>query len=109
MITRERAQVLELPERGAPYDPDEAAFMSYGACTQVEPVIFDTNTIRGVTSLRGSVTLNSKRVSKSEVVQMARDVCNSCPVLADCRSFVTKYPEPFGIWAAMLPEERSRT
>ena len=32
--------------------------------------------------------------------------CRTCPALAACRSYVTRWPEPFGIWAMTTPRDR---
>lgn len=101
-------RMLELPERGVPYSPDEVVFMDFGACKGKNPVLFDTNTSKGRTAMRGTVTIGKKVISKSAAINAARSICESCPVIAECRAFIERYPEPEGIWAGMLPEERGQ-
>ena len=101
-------RVLELPERGAPYDVNEAAFMDRGACRSHDPALFDTNTAKGCTSLRGSVRVAGEVLRKRDQIEKAREVCRACPVLSACAAFIKQHPEPEGIWAATLPEERGQ-
>lgn len=107
------ATVLDLPERrdrdgnAAEFNPDELVFMDFGACKNEDPNLFNTETNHGTTSLRGWVTYQGKRVRKSALLDQARDVCRSCSVLEECASFIKRYPESEGIWAATLPEERA--
>jgi hypothetical protein len=99
--------VLELPARRAPYDAREIAFMDSGACRAHDPRIWDTNTNKGQTTLRGSVRIDGKTLLKQDVVALARRICAECPVIADCLQFITRYPEDEGIWAGLIPEERA--
>lgn len=101
-------RVLELPERGAPYNPNEVVFMDFGSCNGHEPALFDTNTAKGRTSQRGSVNLGGKSVPKKDAIAAAKGICRSCPVIGECMSFIMKYPEQEGIWAATLPEDRGQ-
>lgn len=105
-------QVLDLPVRQdyeghpASYNPDEVVFMDFGACKTVDPNLFNTETKRGRTALRGSVVIGGTKVKKREQIERARSVCRSCPVLSECAAFIKRYPEDEGVWAATLPEER---
>lgn len=36
----------------------------------------------------------------------AKSVCNSCPVIAQCRKHALDTREPYGIWGGMTEEER---
>jgi len=36
----------------------------------------------------------------------AKAVCQQCPVLDECRSYVLYHPERFGIWAGMTEKDR---
>jgi hypothetical protein len=101
-------RMLELPERGAPYSPDEVVFMDFGSCKTQPPALFDTNTAKGKTSVRGSVCIAGKTMRKSEAIDKARQVCAGCPVIDECRAFISKYPEQEGVWAGTLPEERGQ-
>lgn len=105
-------QVLDLPVRQdytghpASYNPSEVVFMDFGACKTKDPNLFNTDTKRGRTALRGSVVIGGKKMRKRDQVELAKTVCRSCPVLDECAAFIKKYPEGEGVWAATLPEER---
>jgi hypothetical protein len=101
--------LLELPTAGHLYNPDEYGFMSEGACRSQDPRMWDTTTTRrGTTAVRGkSLILAGKRVRQAEVIVRAKAVCESCPVLLECQTFIERYPEDEGIWAGLLPEERA--
>lgn len=105
-------EALDLPvrrdEHGMPadYSPDELAFMGQGACNTKDPDLFVTDTNHGKTSMRGTVVIGGVRISKKEQIEAARNVCRSCTVLEECAAFVKRYPEPEGVWAATIPEER---
>lgn len=113
VLPENRAPVLELPEKldsdGQPaqFKPDETEFMNRGSCRLYEPAWWDTDTNHGKTTLRGTVTIHGAVIPKREQIRVAVAICNACPVLADCRAHITKYPEGEGIWAATLPEERA--
>lgn len=34
--------------------------------------------------------------------------CMACPVIADCRDYVTAHPEPTGVWAGMTQSDRKQ-
>ena len=36
----------------------------------------------------------------------AKAVCNSCPVIAECRAHALAVQEPYGIWGGLSEEER---
>ena len=38
--------------------------------------------------------------------EAAKAVCRNCPVLADCEKWVREFPQEFGVFAAMSPQER---
>jgi hypothetical protein len=101
-------RMLELPERGAPYSPDEVVFMDFGACKGKSPKLFDTNTAKGKTSLRGSVTIGKQTISKLAAIEVAKSICATCEVSGECREFIENYPEKEGVWAGTLPEERGQ-
>lgn len=101
-------RMLELPSRGAPYSPDEVVFMDFGSCKTQPPALFDTNTAKGTTSMRGRVCIAGETLRKRDAIAKARQVCASCPVIDECREFIEKYPEQEGVWAGTLPEERGQ-
>jgi hypothetical protein len=39
-------------------------------------------------------------------VEIARQICNGCPVLAACRWWVGQHPQEFGVWAGYTAAER---
>lgn len=41
-------------------------------------------------------------------VERAKQVCETCPVLAACREHALAIREPFGVWGGMDEDERSR-
>lgn len=45
------------------------------------------------------------RGDTSSVVK-AKAICEQCPVLEECRSYVLYYPERYGIWGGMTEKER---
>lgn len=112
MQTDERQ--LDLPARldrygaEAAYDPDALAFMARGSCNGMEPEIWVTDTNHGITGLQGTVILGALEMRKADQIDMARAVCQWCPVARECLDHVRRYPEPEGVWAGMLPEERRR-
>lgn len=90
----------------AGYGPDETEFMAFGSCAGMDPTIWTTDTAHGATSLRGSVVIGGQKTKKADQIEMARLICRFCPVLDKCCQHVTRYPEPEGVWAGTLPEER---
>ena len=40
--------------------------------------------------------------------EAAKQICRSCPVLAQCREHALSTPEQHGVWGAMTPSERAR-
>lgn len=90
----------------AQYNPSELAFMAFGACGGRDPNIWATNTNHGKTGMRGTVVIDGRKVAKADQIELARIICGSCPVIADCDAHVRRYPEGEGVWAGLLPEER---
>ncbi|AVH24797.1 WhiB family transcriptional regulator [Nocardia cyriacigeorgica] len=39
-------------------------------------------------------------------VRRAKQICDSCPVLAQCRNYALAVSEPYGIWGGMSEDER---
>ena len=39
-------------------------------------------------------------------MKLAKSICQTCPVIVDCRDHVTYNPERFGIWAGMTEKDR---
>lgn len=39
---------------------------------------------------------------------IAKQVCQQCPVLEECREHALRAHEPFGVWGAMTESERER-
>lgn len=39
-------------------------------------------------------------------VRRAKEICGSCPVLAQCRSYALSVSEPYGVWGGMSEDER---
>jgi len=36
----------------------------------------------------------------------AKEICRSCPVIAECATFALSTREPYGVWGGLTPEER---
>lgn len=64
-----------------------------GACRDKDPELFFLEY-----ALRGP----AKR--KKEIAAIA--VCNTCPVLQQCRDHALKVPEMFGVWGGLTEEQR---
>ena len=45
--------------------------------------------------------------AKSRRINQAKMVCNSCPVLTECRTHALQAREPYGIWGGMSEDERA--
>ena len=47
-------------------------------------------------------------VNRGDTTQMnrAKAICKKCPVIDQCREYVTYNPERFGIWAGMTEKDR---
>jgi WhiB family redox-sensing transcriptional regulator len=66
----------------------EISWAGRGACRTSDPeLFFPTGT------------------SAEEAVE-AKQVCATCPVLAECRSYAIRHAEPDGIWGGLTPKER---
>lgn len=39
-------------------------------------------------------------------VSKAKQICQNCPVIEECRNYVLYHPERFGIWAGMTEKDR---
>lgn len=46
--------------------------------------------------------------ARAQRERRAKELCNSCPVLAACRSHALAAAEPYGIWGGMSESERSQ-
>lgn len=46
--------------------------------------------------------------TKVDAIAEAKAVCSSCPVIADCRRWVDRWPQRFGVWAGLDADERRR-
>ncbi len=45
--------------------------------------------------------------AKSRRINQAKTVCNSCPVISECRTHALEAREPYGIWGGMSEDERA--
>ncbi|MDO5026031.1 MAG: WhiB family transcriptional regulator [Trueperella sp.] len=41
-------------------------------------------------------------------IERAKRICQSCPVLAECREYALVHREPYGVWGGLSEEERKR-
>lgn len=46
-------------------------------------------------------------VSNVGMSRQAKELCESCPVIAECGAFAVANNEMFGIWGGMTPRERT--
>ena len=65
--------------------------MSTASCKGKTQIFFGTSTER-----------TSERRKRERV---AKQICATCPVFSNCRSYISKNPE-YGIWAGLTEEER---
>ena len=40
--------------------------------------------------------------------KLAKQVCELCPVIGECRSYAMAFEEPFGTWGGLSEDDRSR-
>lgn len=63
---------------------------------------------------RGSDTVlffhpdGERGLARSRRQAAAKAICQTCPVLAECRRHALSVHEPYGVWGGMSEEERSR-
>jgi len=43
---------------------------------------------------------------RTKAGQMAKDLCNECPIIKDCLLYAVTNKEAFGVWGGTLPNER---
>lgn len=85
-----------------------AGFMTRASCRKQPAALFDTDTLPGGrTPIRGmTARVDGIDIPREEAVEAARNICRACPVKSECLAYVRRHPEPQGIWAGLLPEER---
>ncbi|WP_083864711.1 WhiB family transcriptional regulator [Nocardia brevicatena] len=44
--------------------------------------------------------------ARADRVRRAKEICGTCPVLAQCRSYALSVSEPYGVWGGMSEDER---
>jgi WhiB family redox-sensing transcriptional regulator len=45
-------------------------------------------------------------IKRREETQIAKSLCQTCPIIDDCRKYALEEKEEFGIWGGLDPEER---
>jgi WhiB family redox-sensing transcriptional regulator len=50
---------------------------------------------------------SERRHQKQRRIDQAKVICNSCPVLEECRQHALRTREPYGIWGGLSEEERA--
>jgi WhiB family redox-sensing transcriptional regulator len=45
-------------------------------------------------------------IKRREDTQIAKSLCQICPIIDDCRKYALEAKEEFGIWGGLDPEER---
>lgn len=64
-----------------------------GACRDVDPEIF-------------FLEYNERGTKKRKKEVAAAAICNTCPVIAQCREHALKVPEFYGVWGGLTEEQR---
>jgi WhiB family redox-sensing transcriptional regulator len=41
-------------------------------------------------------------------VKRAQEICETCPVIAECREYALTYREPFGVWGGLSQRQREK-
>lgn len=72
---------------------DSHTWMTKGACRTEDPSSFFPDGSTG---------------SWAPVIQYAKDICATCPVLATCRTWALDTVQPYGIWGGLTEQERKR-
>lgn len=49
-----------------------------------------------------------RRNKKAQRINQAKSVCQTCPVVTECRNYALQTVEPYGIWGGLSEEERAR-
>ncbi len=44
--------------------------------------------------------------TREYAIQVARKLCNQCPIKEQCFAYATEADERYGVWAGTLPSER---
>lgn len=73
--------------------PDHNGWMADGACRTEEPSQFFPDGSTG---------------GWLPVIDHAKAICNTCPVLATCRTWALDTRQPYGIWGGLTEQERRR-
>ncbi|WP_420120076.1 WhiB family transcriptional regulator [Nakamurella sp.] len=48
-----------------------------------------------------------RRRLKARRIDRAKQICRSCPVIADCAAWALRTREPYGIWGGLSEDERA--
>jgi WhiB family redox-sensing transcriptional regulator len=64
-----------------------------GACRNVDPESF-------------FLEYNERGLSKRKKEIAAVAICNTCPVIAQCREHALRVPEMYGVWGGLTEEQR---
>lgn len=43
---------------------------------------------------------------RAQEIELAKEICNRCPILVDCRDYGIMANETYGIWGGLTPLER---
>lgn len=49
---------------------------------------------------------NERGAARAGRIARAKEVCRSCPVVAECRAHALAVREPYGIWGGLSEEDR---
>jgi WhiB family redox-sensing transcriptional regulator len=83
------------PKRVAP-DTSAMEWMDFADCRTTDPALF-----HGPDGEHG----RDRRIRETA----AKAICAGCPVLTDCRTWITIHPEEWGVWAGLSEKDRSKS
>ncbi|WP_366914519.1 WhiB family transcriptional regulator [Nocardia sp.] len=74
------------------WNADHIPWQSFGSCQGLDPAVFFHPD-----GERGRARIDRER--------RAKRICNSCPVLDQCRAYAVSTKQPYGIWGGMSEHE----
>ena len=64
-----------------------------GACNGVDPEVF-------------FLPYGVRTSTKEKLIQEAKKICATCPVITECRNFALETEEIYGVWGGLSEDER---
>lgn len=78
--------------KGVPNQPEELGDWKYDArCRNLDPDLFFPE---------------GKGIPTQRKIKLARQVCATCPVRAECLDYALRTGQDFGVWGGTVPMER---